>query len=390
MPAGTITLTNNSAVVKGAGTAFTTELKAGDFIVAVVGGVTYTLPVKTVDNATQVTLIRVYDGPTQAGAAWSAVPRETQNSITAQLVAEASRALRGLNYDKDNWQQVFSGTGTITVKLPDGSTFTGPAWNSFNTALNAKATTEYVNNGLSKKVDTTAIGDSAARNVGTAAGTVAAGNDPRITNAMQTDKTNDLVLKNQGIKAVQAIDFWQLEGSNNQLKSRVSVSVGATGYSYLSFMSNRPATGSVMDVSFSINGNTKVVSTESSYLLQENGVRVYSASNPGGSCDVKFKGGIQETPDNYALPLIERMRFVSFEYKKDAPNAPEKMSSNCGLIAQELDGISDEFTRRTAGEDSYKYPDIQNLLNLALKAIQEQQRQINTLTEKVTGWEVKK
>ncbi|MFV8925356.1 phage tail protein [Serratia fonticola] len=136
MPAGTITLTNNSAIVRGAGTAFTSELKPGDFIVAVVGGVTYTLPVKTVDNATQATLIRVYDGPTQAGAAWSAVPRETLNAITAQLAAESSRALRGLNYDKDNWQQVFSGTGNITVKLPDGSTFTGPAWNSFNTALN--------------------------------------------------------------------------------------------------------------------------------------------------------------------------------------------------------------------------------------------------------------
>ncbi|WP_260523939.1 phage tail protein [Serratia sp. PL7] len=136
MPAGTITLTNNSAVVKGAGTAFTAELKPGDFVVAVVGGVTYTLPVKTVDNATQVTLIRAYDGPTQAGAAWSAVPRETLNAITAQLAAESSRALRGLNYDKDNWQQVFTGTGTVTIKLPDGSTFSGPAWNSFNAALN--------------------------------------------------------------------------------------------------------------------------------------------------------------------------------------------------------------------------------------------------------------
>jgi hypothetical protein len=136
MPAGTITLTNNSAVVKGSGTAFTTELKPGDFIVAVVGGVTYTLPVKAVDNSTQVTLIRVYDGPTQAGAAWSAVPRETLNAITAKLAAESSRALRGLNYDKDNWQRVFSGTGNITVKLPDGSTFTGPAWNNLAALLN--------------------------------------------------------------------------------------------------------------------------------------------------------------------------------------------------------------------------------------------------------------
>ncbi|CAI1009023.1 phage tail fiber protein [Serratia liquefaciens] len=139
MPAGTLTLTNNSAVVKGAGTAFNTELKAGDMIVSVVGGVTYTLPVKTVDSATQATLIKAYDGPTQAGASWSAVPRETLNAITAQLAAETAKALRSLNYDKQNWQQLFSGTGNITIKLPDGSEFTGPAWNSFTAALGNKA-----------------------------------------------------------------------------------------------------------------------------------------------------------------------------------------------------------------------------------------------------------
>ncbi|WP_342160152.1 tail fiber domain-containing protein [Serratia ureilytica] len=139
MPAGTLTLTNNSAVVKGTGTAFTTELKAGDFIVSVVGGVTYTLPVKTVDSATQATLIKAYDGPTQVGAAWYAVPRDAMNTITAQLAAETAKALRGLNLDKNNWQQVFSGTGNITVTLPDGSTYTGPAWNSFTAALNLKA-----------------------------------------------------------------------------------------------------------------------------------------------------------------------------------------------------------------------------------------------------------
>ncbi|MDR8480324.1 tail fiber domain-containing protein [Serratia nevei] len=139
MPAGTLTLTNNSAVVKGTGTAFNTELKAGDFIVSVVGGVTYTLPVKTVDSATQATLIKAYDGPTQAGAAWYAVPRDAMNTITAQLAAETAKALRGLNLDKANWQQVFSGTGNITVTLPDGSTYTGPAWNRITTALNLKA-----------------------------------------------------------------------------------------------------------------------------------------------------------------------------------------------------------------------------------------------------------
>lgn len=168
MPAGTLTLTNNSAVVKGAGTAFNTELKAGDMIVSAVGGVTYTLPVKSVDSATQVTLIKAYNGPTQAGAAWYAVPRDAMNLITAQLAAETAKALRGLNLDKDNWQQVFSGTGNITVTLPDGSKYTGPAWNSFTAALNLKAekkTVEDLASEVSKKASQSDV-DTLATTVG--------------------------------------------------------------------------------------------------------------------------------------------------------------------------------------------------------------------------------
>ncbi len=130
MSAGTLTLTNNSTSIYGTGTAFNTELAAGDFIVVTVGGVPYTLPIKSVESATSLTLVSVYTGPTQSGAAWSAVPRVALNMVTAALVAQSAEALRGLNYDKQNWQQVFSGTGNVTVKLPDGSAFTGPAWRS--------------------------------------------------------------------------------------------------------------------------------------------------------------------------------------------------------------------------------------------------------------------
>ena len=139
MSAGTLTLTNNSAAVTGSGTAFTTELAAGDFIVVTVGGIPYTLAIKTVNSNTSLTLVSSYTGPTQAGAAWYAVPRVAMNLVTAALVAQSAEALRGLNYDKQNWQNIFSGTGNVTVTLPDGSSFTGPAWNSFTQALNGKA-----------------------------------------------------------------------------------------------------------------------------------------------------------------------------------------------------------------------------------------------------------
>ncbi|MEG5603159.1 phage tail protein [Enterobacter asburiae] len=128
MSAGTITLTNGSAIVGGSGTSFATELTAGDFIVSTVGGVPYTLPVKTVDSDTQLTLVSNFTGPMQSGAAWSAVPRVALNMVTAALVAQSAEALRGLNYDKQNWQQVYSAAGNITVKLPDGTTFNGPSW----------------------------------------------------------------------------------------------------------------------------------------------------------------------------------------------------------------------------------------------------------------------
>lgn len=135
MSAGTLTLTNNSDAVTGAGTTFTTELAAGDFIVTTVGGITYTLPVKSIGSGTQLALVSKYPGPTQAGAAWQAVPRAAQNKITAELVAQTTAALRGLNYDKQNWQAVFSASGDITVVLPDGSTFTGPSWQSIKDTL---------------------------------------------------------------------------------------------------------------------------------------------------------------------------------------------------------------------------------------------------------------
>ena len=187
MSAGTITLTNGSAIVGGSGTSFATELTAGDFIVSTVGGVPYTLPVKSVESNTQLTLVSNFTGPTQSGAAWSAVPRVALNMVTAALVAQSAEALRGLNYDKQNWQQVYSAAGNITVKLPDGTTFTGPSWKylSDNMATKSDGAVPVNQGGTGSTTESGArtnlgLGNSATRNVGAAAGTVAAGDDSRL------------------------------------------------------------------------------------------------------------------------------------------------------------------------------------------------------------------
>lgn len=127
MSAGTLTLTNNSAQVTGSNTTFSTEIAAGDFIVVTVGGIPYTLPVKTIESNTVLTLVSNFTGPTQSGAAWSAVPRVALNMVTAALVTQSAEALRGLNYDKQNWQQFFTADGDVTITLPDTSQTTGPS-----------------------------------------------------------------------------------------------------------------------------------------------------------------------------------------------------------------------------------------------------------------------
>ncbi|MCH4306636.1 tail fiber domain-containing protein [Enterobacter asburiae] len=187
MSAGTITLTNGSAIVGGTGTSFATELVAGDFIVSTVGGVSYTLPVKSVESNGQLTLVSNFTGPTQSGAAWSAVPRVALNMVTAALVAQSAEALRGLNYDKQNWQQVYSAAGNITVKLPDGTTFTGPSWKylSDNMATKSGGAVPLNQGGTGSTTASGArtnlgLGNSAIRDVGAAAGTVAAGDDSRL------------------------------------------------------------------------------------------------------------------------------------------------------------------------------------------------------------------
>lgn len=201
MPAGTIALTNNSAAVTGTGTSFTSELKANDFVVVVIGGVTYTLGVKSVESATALTLITAYGGATTSGLSWTPVPNATLVGITAQVAADVAKAIRGLNLDKANWQQVFTGTGNITVNLPDSTSFTGPAWGGIANSLNNKANlvndvVEVSHGGTGQKtlsgvMTWLGLGDAAFKNTGTTSGTLAAGNDARLLTV--AGKTGGLV-----------------------------------------------------------------------------------------------------------------------------------------------------------------------------------------------------
>ncbi|MFV4851199.1 tail fiber domain-containing protein [Citrobacter freundii] len=235
MSAGTLTLTNNSAAVAGSGTVFTTEVATGDFIVVTVGGVPYTLPIKSVESGTALTLVSNFTGPTQSGAAWSAVPRVALNMVTAALVAQSAEALRGLNYDKQNWQLLFSANGNITVRLPDNSEFTGPSWKYLadNMATKSDGAVPVNQGGTGGKTKEDArtnlgLGNSSTRNIGTVTGTVAAGDDPRLNTV--NGKTSGVV---KG-------DFFSLDNSYGHTTQLLTYNPGTVGTYFGGMSMKRP------------------------------------------------------------------------------------------------------------------------------------------------------
>ncbi|WP_445441515.1 tail fiber domain-containing protein [Citrobacter freundii] len=235
MSAGTLTLTNNSAAVAGNGTAFTTEVAAGDFIVVTVGGVPYTLPVKSVESGAALTLVSNYTGPTQSGAAWSAVPRVALNMVTAALVAQSAEALRGLNYDKQNWQLLFSANGNITVRLPDNSEFTGPSWKYLadNMATKSDGAVPVNQGGTGGKTKEAArtnlgLGNSSTKDIGTITGTVAAGDDPRLNTV------------NGKMSGVVKGDFFSLDNSYGHITQLLTYNTGTAGTHFGGMSMKRP------------------------------------------------------------------------------------------------------------------------------------------------------
>ena len=349
MSAGTLTLTNNSAAVTGSGTAFTTEVAAGDFIVVTVGGIPYTLAIKTVNSNTSLTLVSNYTGPTQAGAAWYAVPRVAMNLVTAALVAQSAEALRGLNYDKQNWQSIFSGTGNVTVTLPDGSSFTGPAWNSFTKALNGKA--DKVSGAVPVNQGGTGAttAESARSNLGL--GSIAVKND---TDYMATGsqgapadtyrffRTDHTINNTQNINNVNEPGlFPQMINFSTATNAPV-----AGGYGYIANLGRINKANS--DWSLCQISYPHSIGTDSGRMFYRgwntNTWGAWKEVTTSAVSDANTKNIGDDLDPEEALLNICRMEFKHFTFKND-----ETQTQRRGVISQQIETIDPEYVKEIGG-----------------------------------------
>ncbi|EJM4744986.1 tail fiber domain-containing protein [Salmonella enterica] len=315
MSAGTLTLTNDTDAVTGSGTAFTAELAAGDFIVVTVGGIPYTLPVKAVNNNTSLTLVSVYTGPTQSGAAWSAVPRVALNMVTAALVAQSAEALRGLNYDKQNWQQFFTADGDVTITLPDTSQTTGPSAKKLINSVSDKA----------KK-----------------------GNNSDITSL--TGLTTPLSVAQGGTGGATPADAANNIGLGQKSSPFFSqVNISTAGYAVLGVQNtSRAATdvGARVSLEASVAANSRgSIIQKNNRNTPENQIESLLPSSPGvlavqGTSGREYKKDIEDADTCEAMRRIMGLRMVNFVYKDD-----ELARVRFGIIAEEAEDVAPQYVK---------------------------------------------
>ena len=97
--------------------------------------------------------------------------------------------------------------------------------------------------------------------------------------------------------------------------------------------------------------------------------------------DRKLKKNIKDTP--YGLSDVMKMRAVEFDWKEK-----RKGVHDIGVIAQEVEKIIPEVVKEVndlKSDETHKVVDYAKLSSVLIKAIQEQQEQINELKDKLNG-----
>ncbi|MCL2892462.1 hypothetical protein [Brenneria tiliae] len=134
---GTITATNGSKIITGAGTAWTNPLNgvsAGRMLLLPAAGTVQLYEIASVQSDTQLTLVDNFTGTTGAGKAY-AIPTSPSVSIE-QFAHEFAATLAYYQQQLQGWQSILTGSGDVTLTAPDGQVVTVKSQSAIAAAVN--------------------------------------------------------------------------------------------------------------------------------------------------------------------------------------------------------------------------------------------------------------
>lgn len=355
MPAGTIALTNNSTAVVGTGTSFTSELKTGDFVYANVGSAPFTLVVASISSDTQLTLAIAFDGPTTSGLSWNAVPASVQVAITQKILNDFASVARGRILDFQNWQKIYSDEQSVTVTRPDRTQFTGPSWGYMSAQYANKANlvndvVEVAHGGTGQKtlsgvMTWLGLGDAAFKNTGTTSGTLAAGNDPRLTTV--NGKT--------GGRVSSALIAPGISSDAPAAATTQGTYIGWNEYNDGGSTIQCNRGGGNGGFTFRVVNNTNT-SEIALFRLAYNGI----GYAPGGwitGSDERIKEDIQEIDPEFALDAVLNLRHVKFKMRDrpDGDGGWAEGERSVGYLAADLEKYLPDAVTTQIQRDEFAY-----------------------------------
>ena len=128
------------------------------------------------------------------------------------------------------------------------------------------------------------------------------------------------------------------------------------------------------------NGNVGIGTNNPTTKLYVNGD--ITANSVAGTSDIRFKTNIR--PVENALDKVKSLRGVYFNWNQKA--FPEKefgVQDELGFIAQEVEKVVPEIVSKDKSKEEYRSVKYDKVVALLVEAIKEQQKQIDSLTNKV-------
>jgi hypothetical protein len=196
-------------------------------------------------------------------------------------------------------------------------------------------------------------------------------------------KTEDSSIKHIAPVAQDFFAFFGLNGDNDKTISNIDPpGVALVGIKALSNKFSILESGVVVNEN---TGNVGIGTTSPSYKLHVNGT-AYASGAAGALSDIRHKKEVTDLSFS-GIDIIERLRPVSFLWKEPEDSGME--GTQMGFIAQEVEEVLPEAVLTMDNEEETKGLKYNSFIPVLVKAVKEQQEEIESLKKRIIDLETK-